>query len=348
MQNLFKNVVIDLAPTFHPKSFFLYDIILLTQDFDDLFTFLDKPYVHKSKDLNSLLTDLYGGRWDVFFKDLLNFKPVSEGRPLSLFLSTDDYIVFLGKLVSSIYPELSVGHKARIIRAVCDDTRYIKSLKFSGDRKKVYLGFQPDDEKIMEAAAQEPANLPLGFAEGLYFDFIIGHHLHDPQRFFHRVFQSLKSISYQEFRINYMLGAENLRSLFSFEPDKSFTESMSQPFLKFSFDDAFEVKSFFSDPEGADVKEFIEKYGVSWIEDFHPYKPYLKEKVEDRFPEYVKVFRTEMLDERYLVSVCDNPDELKNLFTRISREPSFSQVFKFPLLAEWFRFRDEGVQVKIV
>jgi len=347
MQNLFKNVVIDIASTFKPKSFFLYDIILCTNEFDELFTFLDKSYVHKAPSLSALVRDLYGNNWEPLFKDLYNFKTSAEGRPLSLFLNPNDYVTFLGKFVSSVFPELSVEHKARIIKAVCDDTRYIKSLMYTGERRKAYLELKPTQDKIMQAAAQEPCKLPEQFADEVYFDFILGHHLNEPQRFFNRVFKSLKSIAYQEFRINFMLGAENLRTLFSFDLDTSLEESMSQPFLKFSFDDSFEIKSFYSDPEGEDVKQFIEKYGVQWIEQFNPYKPVLKAKVEDKFPDYPKIFTPEMIDEKYLLEICDKPLEVKQMIQRISREPSFSKIFKFPLLAEWFRFYENGVRIKI-
>jgi hypothetical protein len=345
MQTLFKNISIDLTSTFHPKSFFLYDIILLSDKFDDLFTVSDKPYVHKESSLNSLLLKVYGGSWDYFFLDLYNYEPVQEGRALSIFMTDTDYVMFLGKFVSSVFPALSVESKSRVIKAVCNDTRFIKSAVFDSDRRLAYLAFNPSDETIHEAACQNPCKLPPAIADSLTFNWIVGHHLGDPQRFLDKVLKSVQSINYHRFRLSFMRDLHSNRIVFSFNPDEDFSEVMRSKFLIPSFETGYSTQSFYADAEGNDVKEFFNKYGVEWYKEM---AKNLSSVPSSKLTDYLDTFTYGILDKKHIVDICDKPEELKKWFRSLVEETYFANPLNFPLLSEWFRLHQEGFDVKIV
>jgi hypothetical protein len=338
MQVLFKNVSVELVSTFHAKSFFLYDIILLTDKHDPLFTVNDKPYVNKESNLSAFLSKVYKGDWEPLFLDLFNYKPNADGRLLTLFLSDEDYVTFVGKFICSVFPELSVAHKARLIQAVCDDTRYVKSGVFM-ERAGAYLNFNPSQEQVMEAAKQEACKLPDGFADHLRFDWVVGHHWGDQARFFPKVIKNIRSISFQEFRSIVFNDLPGARGLFAFSTERPLRDVMSDAVLAPSFDSSFESKSYYSDPEGSDVKSFIEKYGVSWI----------RELSKDMAvgADYLQKFPVElMVDENEMVAIASSPEKMEEWFRRLVLNSSFRQSLNFPLLAEWVKLRREGVSVK--
>lgn len=340
MQILFKNVGIDLVSTFHAKSFFLQDIILLTDRFDSLFTVNDKPYVNKDSSLSSFLNGLYKGDWDALFLDLFNFAPNTDGRNLVLFFTEDDYVLFVGKFVSSLFPELSVDHKARLIQAVCDDTRYVKSAAFAS-KAKAYLSFNPTKDAVFESAKQIPCKLPQGFSDHVRFDWVIGHHWCQPERFFPKILKNVKSLSYQEFRAMVFKDLPDSRGIFAFNPDRTMLDAMGDQLIAPSFDDSFGVTSFYSDPDGEDVKRFLSKYGVGWLKELS--------KAMVVGSDYLQKFPVEsMVDENEMVSISESPEKMQVWFSRLVLNAEFRQHINFPLLAEWVRFRREGVPVKTV